>query len=134
FKTFAEPSAVQPSSCPNAQFREGESARLPDCRAWEKISPDDKQGGITGVGKTFARADGGRVMYGGKYTLDDTKSHGTTVTFISDRNGREWTTQSLQEAASMPSNATSSDWNYTAFTPDLDWLVGSGLNVDLPGI
>ncbi len=35
-------------SCPNAQFRSGPSERLPDCRAYEQISPVDK-GGLDAV-------------------------------------------------------------------------------------
>src|SRR5690606_14417602 len=61
-------------------------------------------------------------------------SYGTTTTFLADRTGDGWTTQTLQEAASMPDNAATSDWNYAWFTPDLKWLVGGGVNVDLPGI
>ena len=36
------PAAAAADSCPNAEFRAGYSARLPDCRAWEMVSPVDK--------------------------------------------------------------------------------------------
>jgi hypothetical protein len=32
------------AACPNAQFRSGPSERLPDCRAYEQVSPADKGG------------------------------------------------------------------------------------------
>src|ERR1700691_3456831 len=32
------------STCPNAQFRSGPSERLPDCRAYEQVSPVEKGG------------------------------------------------------------------------------------------
>lgn len=31
-------------ACPNAQYRSGPSERLPDCRAYEQVSPDEKDG------------------------------------------------------------------------------------------
>jgi hypothetical protein len=36
--------AVLASACPNAQFRSGPSERLPDCRAYEQVSPQEKDG------------------------------------------------------------------------------------------
>lgn len=42
FTTFAEPSPYAP--CPNDALRTGPSANLPDCRAYEQVSPVDKNG------------------------------------------------------------------------------------------
>jgi hypothetical protein len=42
---FTTATSAQPSSCPNGQFRRGRAAELPNCRAWELVSPPDKQGG-----------------------------------------------------------------------------------------
>lgn len=36
--------ASQPSPCPNEAFRTGLSVQLPDCRAYEQITPVDKEG------------------------------------------------------------------------------------------
>lgn len=41
FTTLSEPGD---RSCPNAQFRTGRSASLPDCRAYELVSPPDANG------------------------------------------------------------------------------------------
>jgi hypothetical protein len=37
-------SALALGSCPNAQYRSGSSERLPDCRAYEQVSPVEKNG------------------------------------------------------------------------------------------
>jgi hypothetical protein len=42
FATF--PSNEPPSNCPNAAFRVGPSAYLPDCRAYEAVSPPHSEG------------------------------------------------------------------------------------------
>jgi hypothetical protein len=40
----AAPQASGEESCPNQAFRSGASARLPDCRAYEQLTPIDKEG------------------------------------------------------------------------------------------
>ena len=44
FKTASAPQQPAPGSCSNEQFRVGPSAALPDCRAYELVSPPDLGG------------------------------------------------------------------------------------------
>lgn len=134
FQTFEKPSAPQPGACANEEFRQGPSSRLPDCRAWERISPADKNGGLTVPGKTVATEDGTRVLFQAKMVLEDSKSYGLTNTYLADRTDEGWSTVTKQEAAALPPNAVSSDWNYRSWTSDLNWLVGYARNIQLPGI
>jgi hypothetical protein len=69
FKTY--PAAAPPASCANAAFRSGPSALLPDCRAYELVTPANTNGlapfGAGGYGPAFlsrtVAIDGGRIFY-----------------------------------------------------------------------
>ena len=57
------------AACPNEQFRTGPSANLPDCRAYEQVTPVDKEGaqeifnyGITSTGGAMIGEDGEHVV------------------------------------------------------------------------
>src|SRR5262245_2383562 len=50
--------------CPNVSFRIGPSANLPDCRAYEQVSPADKNGtDIVNVGGNETAPSGDRIAY-----------------------------------------------------------------------
>ena len=56
----ASPALAVETSCPNEAFRVGVSANLPDCRAYEMVSPLDKNAGdIAGF---FGAANGGLLL------------------------------------------------------------------------
>lgn len=57
------PAAQAADGCANAAYREGAGARLPDCRAWEQVSPVDKNGTDVVTSSTIASVDGGDHVY-----------------------------------------------------------------------
>jgi hypothetical protein len=71
FTTLEEPA---PETCPNQAFRDNQQADyLPDCRAWEQVSPLDKNNGnIVADGITnIASADGNAVSLSSRAPFGD---------------------------------------------------------------
>ena len=65
----------------NQAFRAGASAALPDCRAYEMVSPVDKEGGdIVGAGGLDPTARGGAEPGGGRRTSSPTAPTGPSAT------------------------------------------------------
>jgi hypothetical protein len=81
FTTF--PASSLPSNpCPNASFREGAGARLPECRAYEMVSPVDKNnGGIEVLERNYISGLGDR----GPARLDQATPQGEAVTYSATR-------------------------------------------------
>jgi hypothetical protein len=68
---------VTPAICPNAQFRNGPGSALPDCRAYEQVSPLDKNGfDIQSVGQYAATEDDPKGAAG------PASADGSAVSFI----------------------------------------------------
>lgn len=61
FITFKQP-PTGPDLCANSAFRTGASAQLPDCRAYELVSPVDKNGGDIMHGLAGAGVDPGTYV------------------------------------------------------------------------
>src|SRR5205085_10405699 len=120
FHTFPPPLPLK-TDCPNQQFRIGSSAPLPECRAFEMVSPVDKNGGDIATQKSIK---------GFPASLDVSATDGETVTYSSST--------AFAGASSSPfvsqyiADRTSSGWNSRAVvTPREDPFLPIGNNAEL---
>jgi hypothetical protein len=92
--------AASETNCLNQVFRTGPGALLPDCRAYEQVSPNDKAGlNVEGFLDYLGAADDGSgVTYFSQAATGIPASggaHQDFVTMLAGRNGESWSTQRL---------------------------------------
>ena len=102
--TFA--AYARAEGCPNEQLRErdGYALRLPDCRAYEQISPVDKNfTDAAGVPGTVQSAPSGEeVSFFSIAPFPGVLSAANIPIYLSSRNGGGWSTQGLAPPAHHP--------------------------------
>ena len=137
FTTFATalPAARH---CENGLFREGPSAQLPDCRAYELVSPPDRTPAGDVVTKTNgiefpaeldqSSTDGERFAYSSEFAFGDAAGAPYTSEYMATRRtGEGWSTHWISppgESKAINNNALIKvDIEEKAFTADLcsDW-------------
>jgi hypothetical protein len=106
------PAAQASSSCPNELFRTGPGANLPDCRAYELVSPPQKNGGEVDGGPNpetipapeQAALNGQSVTYGSQtaFPATDPAAGMVTMQYISRRTPTGWTTQAITPEQDLP--------------------------------
>jgi hypothetical protein len=100
--------------CPNEALRTGYAASLPDCRAYEQVSPVDKNGGGVGPYQDSVHmpsaVDGNRVPFPSMQPFAGAQGAGVFIQpYVATRGGGGWSTRGL-----LPREATS---NYFAASP-----------------
>jgi hypothetical protein len=99
-------SSAGASSCVNEALRDARhETTLPDCRAYEMVSPPDKNGGdvLANSQRTRAAADGGAVMFASLSVFADALGTGVASEYMAERS-----------TSADPGN---SGWNTHAITP-----------------
>lgn len=108
--------------CPNAQIRrdEPDAQRLPDCRAYEQVSPVEKND-ANALGRAYlveASPFGEAVTYFSLLPFPGTEGSGEFPTYLSSFNGGAWSTQGL-----LPSSNPASPTEVEAMTEDLRYAI-----------
>jgi hypothetical protein len=149
FTTFAPLSPN--TNCPNQAFRVGPSANLPDCRAYEMVSPVDKNGGdaaVVGwsVGSTFPNSlhdqsslDGDKLTYSSSSSFGDVEDGLGVKQYIATRGTGGWSTHGIAPpfttGLTTPTDHLSLGNGYQGFTDDLSsgWLLSASRIPLVPG-
>jgi hypothetical protein len=131
--------------CPNEALRTGAGSFLPDCRAYEMVSPVDKSNGdiitLFNSLNEFARLDqaaagGTAIAYSSYRAFADPKSAPYTSQYIASRGPAGWSTSPISPPRGFSiSGGGSFASEYRAFTEDLcsGWLLHDTDPVLAPG-
>jgi hypothetical protein len=127
--TTTSPSSLE-TECPNQQFRVGASARLPDCRAYEMVSPIEKNNTdinwLIDLNNALVRldqssADGEKFTYTTSQGFGDTGGTPYSSQYIATRTGDGWSNGSITppQGISQQNPGKRIDLEYRAFSADL---------------
>jgi hypothetical protein len=136
------------AECPNRDFRTGAGARLPDCRAYEMVSPVEKGGiGISvgcntacqRAGLDQAALDGDELTYTSSGVFGDQQGAPYSSQYIASRGVDGWSNHGINAPRDLTIYGTYSlyDLNtqYDAFTEDLStaWIHNDNATPLAPG-
>ncbi len=129
FTTFPAPEAPN-AECPNQAFRTGASATLPDCRAYEMVSPVDKGGGDVivshGDGDLASRINqssltGDRITYSSYRAFANPLSEPYSSQYLAERDPETgWASESISAPKEGRDFRLQVDVLYKIFSPELD--------------
>ncbi len=132
------------TDCPNQALRSGASAFLPDCRAFELVSPPDKNGGdlypepsgeLEVANYTQVSTDGNAITYTARTSFGDQHSTANFNQYLASRrergqSGEGWSNQGINPPVAGQEVDEAIDTfgyfrKFIAFSPDLcsAWLI-----------
>ncbi len=123
-RTTTFPATPSFGSCPNDRFRTGPAAKLPDCRAYEQITPTDKFGADAygSPSSVEASSSGDGITFYTFTGFPGSEGFQYANTFLSRFAGGEWSTAGLNPPPSYGDVAEVMAW-----TPDLRSQLRQGL-------
>jgi len=84
------------ADCPNEALRLGASAQLPECRAYEMVTPVDKNGGFVHTKvSAHATASGGAISFFSGTAFAGDQSNPQLSSYVSRRGATNWTTAGI---------------------------------------
>ncbi|HTA13243.1 MAG TPA: hypothetical protein VK781_00105 [Solirubrobacteraceae bacterium] len=117
------------TDCANQAFRIGEGGFLPDCRAYEMVSPPDKGNNsilntinITGFSNTIDQSalDGDSLTYSTIGAFADSSSAPYTSQYVAVRHdGEAWSSEAIAPSRSVTVTGAKFDNEFKAFSADL---------------
>jgi DNA-binding beta-propeller fold protein YncE len=131
FHTFPTPAPAK-TDCPNQTLRSGPSAYLPDCRAYEMVSPPDKNNGDIGPPSQFleqAASDGEALTFGTfGIAFAEPESAPVFDQYVAQRDPGGWSTASINTPRTNGSKLLLQEelvTRYKLFSEDLcsGWLL-----------
>jgi hypothetical protein len=144
FTTSRTPGVREP--CPdNEAFRSGPAALLPDCRAYEMVSPLDKENADISVLTELAGAapavlnqsstDGGKLTFGSVRSFGGAVSAPLTSQYVATRGEGGWVTHPISPSLEGEGETVALDTEFWSFSPDLceSWVLAPGEPVLAPG-
>jgi len=143
FTTWPVSGPPEADHCPNAALREGTySTVLPDCRAYEMVSPVDKNGGgvfayqgghAPDSAQFVSSVSGNAVQYGVRTAFGNIPGtgFGGYTQYIARRAQNGWSSNGITPTPSAEQSALFGGTLVEAFSEELDKAVVSGLG--LPG-